>query len=46
MKLSRTPVVDAVSPPDLGEHSADVLKQVLGMTDADVDSLVSDGIVS
>ena len=46
MKFSRTPVVSAVSPPDLGEHSADVLKQVLGMNDADVDSLVSDGTVS
>ena len=46
IKLSRTPVVSAVSPPDLGQHSADVLKQVLGMSDADVADLVSANIVS
>ena len=46
MKLSRTPTVRASSPPDLGEHSAEVLVQQLGMTDAQVDELIANGIVS
>lgn len=46
IKLSRTPTVGATSPPDLGQHSAEVLAQQLGMTDAQVSELMADGVVS
>ena len=46
IKLSRTPTVGASSPPDLGQHSTEVLAQQLGMTDAQVSQLIADGIVS
>lgn len=46
INLSRTPTVRASSPPDLGEHSAEVLAQRLGMTDAQIEALLAEGIVS
>lgn len=46
IKLSRTPTVSASSPPDLGQHSSEVLAQQLGMTEAQVSELIADGIVS
>ena len=46
IKLSRTPTVTSSSPPDLGEHSVEVLVQQLGLTNTQVAELVADGIVS
>jgi crotonobetainyl-CoA:carnitine CoA-transferase CaiB-like acyl-CoA transferase len=45
MRLSRTPVAHRRSGPLLGEHSADVLRE-LGWSDADVDDLASAGIIA
>jgi formyl-CoA transferase len=45
MRLGRTPVAHHRAGPRLGEHSADVLRE-LGWSDADVDHLASAGIIA
>jgi len=45
MRLGRTPVAHRRAGPRLGEHSADVLRE-LGWSDADVDRLASAGIIA
>jgi len=45
MRFGRTPVAHRRAGPRLGEHSADVLRE-LGWSDADVDHLASGGIIA
>jgi crotonobetainyl-CoA:carnitine CoA-transferase CaiB-like acyl-CoA transferase len=45
IRLSATPVQYRMAPPVLGEHTRDVLRDVLGMTPGDVDQLASAGII-
>jgi crotonobetainyl-CoA:carnitine CoA-transferase CaiB-like acyl-CoA transferase len=45
VRLSATPADYRVPPPLLGEHSAEVLSGLLGMTDADVAALQERGVV-
>jgi crotonobetainyl-CoA:carnitine CoA-transferase CaiB-like acyl-CoA transferase len=45
IRLSETPVRADIPPPALGEHTAEVLTQVLGMSEAEVEALRSQGIV-
>ena len=44
--LSRTPATSQSHPPLLGEHTEEVLHDVLGMSAAEVDGLLSDGVVT
>ncbi|KAF2236129.1 caib/baif family protein-like protein [Viridothelium virens] len=53
MKLINTPVKYSEStpgvrtpPPTLGQHSDEILKHILGLSESDVDSLRSEGVVS
>jgi CoA:oxalate CoA-transferase len=46
IKLSRTPTVAGSSPPDLGQHSNEVLEQQLGMTTEQINELIAAGVVS
>ena len=46
MKLSRTPSGPTRVPPDLGEHSTELLRQMLGMDEAQAAELVSEGVVA
>jgi len=45
-RLSAAPEIDAVPAPRLGEHTRSVLGDLLGLSDADVDALVADGVVA
>ena len=45
MKLSRTPSGPARVPPELGEHSTELLRQMLGMSEAQAAKLLADGVV-
>ena len=45
MRLSATPADTDVAPPLLGQHTEQVLKEVLGSSDADIAALRSKGIV-
>ena len=45
LKLSRTPARVDRAAPELGEHSEEVLKGLLGMTDDEVAALRQDGVV-
>jgi len=45
MKLLGTPVVYQRPPPLLGEHTEEVLGEVLGLTDADLQVLRADGVL-
>ncbi len=45
IRLSRTPVRHERPPPALGEHTREVLVEVLGMRDAEVDALRERGVV-
>jgi len=45
IKLSRTPSQPTVIAPDLGEHTAEVLGELLGMSEADVTALREAGVV-
>lgn len=44
--LSRTPGVPAGPPPALGEHTAEVLREYLGLTDPQVEALRAEGAVA
>jgi len=46
VKLSDTPVVPAVAPPTMGQHTAEVLQSRLGLSSADVTALKSSGIIA
>ncbi|WPP00024.1 CaiB/BaiF CoA-transferase family protein [Pseudomonas sp. HR96] len=45
LRLSRTPVEYRLAPPLLGEHTGDVLRQVLGLTDVQVLELQTAGVL-
>lgn len=45
IRLSATPIEYRLAPPLLGEHSVHVLAGLLGKTPAEIEQLVSDGIV-
>lgn len=45
MRLSATPPAYRGAPPLLGEHTAEVLREVLGMDETEVSSLRAKGIV-
>ena len=45
MRLSETPVEYRLAPPLLGQHTAEVLKGLLGKSDADIAALKSSGLV-
>ena len=45
VKLSRTPGGIAGTSPDLGEHSREVLAEVLGLASATIDALIERGLV-
>jgi CoA:oxalate CoA-transferase len=46
IKLSRTPTAEPFAPPELGEHTSAVLQGMLGLSAAEVQALVSAGVVS
>ena len=43
--LSRTPAAPQSHPPLLGEHTEEILRDALGMADADIQALIADGVV-
>jgi hypothetical protein len=45
MKMSRTPTDVAVAPPLLGQHTDDILREVLGHSDAEIATLRAQGVV-
>jgi crotonobetainyl-CoA:carnitine CoA-transferase CaiB-like acyl-CoA transferase len=45
MRMSATPATSGLAPPLLGEHTAEVLRDVLGKNDAEIAALRADGIV-
>ncbi|WP_028695772.1 CaiB/BaiF CoA transferase family protein [Pseudomonas cremoricolorata] len=45
IRLSETPVEYRMAPPQLGEHTAQVLGQVLGLEDADLQQLKAAGVI-
>jgi len=46
IKLSRTPGAPSRVPPQLGEHSAGILAELLEMSPDEVDRLIADGVVA
>ena len=46
VKLSNVTEDEPHRPPWLGEHSADVLRVELGLTDAEIDALAADGVIA
>jgi formyl-CoA transferase len=45
MKFSATPAEARSAPPVLGEHTRDVLREVCGLADAEVEALAAQGVV-
>jgi crotonobetainyl-CoA:carnitine CoA-transferase CaiB-like acyl-CoA transferase len=45
MKMSRTPATSDKAPPLLGQHTDEVLREVLGKDDAQIAALRDKGIV-
>jgi crotonobetainyl-CoA:carnitine CoA-transferase CaiB-like acyl-CoA transferase len=45
LRLSKTPVEYRLAPPLLGQHTAEVLKGLLGKSDAEIARLRSAGVV-
>ena len=45
MHLSATPVVEHRPPPLLGEHTNEILKERLNLTEADIDALKNKGVI-
>jgi CoA:oxalate CoA-transferase len=45
IKMSRTPAEPKGAPPVLGEHSGDVLSQLLGVSQEQVDALRAEGVI-
>jgi len=46
LKLSATPTREAAAPPLLGEHTADVLADLLGLDDAAIERLRNDDVIA
>ena len=46
LKLSATPVSYRQFPPALGEHTREILEQLLNMDEAEIDALVDDGVIA
>ena len=46
VKLSDTPAEDYAPPPLLGQHTDDVLKSLLGMSEDEIDELKSQGAIA
>ena len=46
VKLSRTPVNYRHFPPEIGEHTDEVLREVLGLDDGQLEALKSKGVIS
>ncbi len=46
MKMSETPISYRRAPPTLGQHTDEVLKEVLGMSDDELEKLHQDGLLS
>ena len=44
-RLERTPLEIQRGAPTLGQHTAEVLKELLGMSDAELESLENDGVI-
>lgn len=45
LRLSRTPVREPTAPPTLGQHTREVLVEVLGMDEAEVEALRTRGVI-
>lgn len=45
MRLSETPVEYRRPPPLLGEHTREVLREVVGVSQAEIDALAADGVI-
>ncbi len=45
LRLSQTPVSYRLAPPTLGAHTLEVLKDKLGLSDADIDALIANKII-
>jgi crotonobetainyl-CoA:carnitine CoA-transferase CaiB-like acyl-CoA transferase len=45
MRLSATPVVENRPPPLLGQHTSEILKERLGLSDADIQALKNKGVI-
>jgi crotonobetainyl-CoA:carnitine CoA-transferase CaiB-like acyl-CoA transferase len=45
VRLSETPIEYHAAPPLLGQHTREILRGLLAMDEADIDSLVRDGII-
>ena len=46
LKLSDTPAAVRTPPPALGQHTAAILAEDLGLSDAEIESLQTDGAIS
>ena len=45
IKFSGTPITRYTAPPTLGQHTDEVLKSLLQMTDAELDTLAQAGVI-
>jgi crotonobetainyl-CoA:carnitine CoA-transferase CaiB-like acyl-CoA transferase len=45
IRMSGTPVRDAAAPPTLGQHSDEILRDILGYDDAHIASLRAEGAI-
>ena len=43
--MSRTPSKPGIHPPKLGEHTFEIMKNVLGMSQIEIDELVSSKVI-
>ncbi len=46
IKFSLTPTERKTAAPTLGQHSREILSKILGLTDAQIDELINDGVVA
>ena len=44
MRFSRTPLVDPLPAPTIGQHSAEILREVLGLDDTRIAELAATGV--
>lgn len=45
LKLSRSPAREAVAPPTLGQHTEEVLSDLLGLERAEIERLIDEGVI-
>jgi len=45
VRLSETPIEYRTAPPLLGQHTREILRELLAMGDADIDRLARDGVI-